>query len=122
MPLHHGKTLEKIIRRNGLPLAKVARLTKVNRRSVYNWFIKAELKPDIIYRLGEVINHDFSIEFPEFFSSEDFDAQSKQSPAFKIDYASSSDDSSIWKDKYIDLLERYNALLSEKVTLDMKAS
>jgi lambda repressor-like predicted transcriptional regulator len=107
MPLHHGNTIEKVIRREGHSLTDVARLARVNRRSVYNWFMKPKLKPDIIHRIGRVIDHDFSIEFPDLFSSEDFKTKRKAEPAVTPDV----EEFDIWREKYLDLLERYNMLL-----------
>jgi predicted transcriptional regulator len=110
MDIHHGEIVEKVVRRNGHSITDVARLTKVNRRSVYNWFNQPRLKPEIIYKIGCVINHDFSVELPQFFTPEDFEKGFKEhSPVEKR--AEESKD--IWKDKYIDLMERYNTLLAE---------
>ena len=107
MPLHHGNTIEKVIRREGHSLTDVARLARVNRRSVYNWFMKPKLKPDIIHRIGHVIDHDFSIEFPDLFTTDDFRAKHKAEPAA----TPAVEEFDIWREKYLDLLERYNLLL-----------
>lgn len=110
MDIHHGETIEKIVRRNGHSITDVARLTKVNRRSVYNWFNQPKLKPEIIYKIGCVINHDFSKELPMLFTPEDFTKGIKEHSPVEVRLVAEND---IWKDKYIDLMERYNALLSE---------
>jgi predicted transcriptional regulator len=65
MDIHHGETIEKVVRRNGHSITDVAKLTKVNRRSVYNWFNQPKLKPEIIYKIGCVINHDFSVDWTD---------------------------------------------------------
>jgi predicted transcriptional regulator len=110
MDIHHGETIEKVVRRNGHSITDVARLTKVNRRSVYNWFNQPKLKPEIIYKIGCVINHDFSKELPMLFTPEDFERGFKAHSTVEVKQEQESD---IWKDKYIDLMERYNALLAE---------
>lgn len=69
--------------------------------------MKPKLKPDIIHRLGRVIDHDFSVEFPDLFTPEDFKAAPKGMAALEVE-----DEIDVWKEKYIDLLERYNFLLS----------
>lgn len=107
MPLHHGNTIEKVIRREGHSLTDVARLARVNRRSVYNWFMKPKLKPDIIHRIGRVIDHDFSVEFPDLFTTDDFRSKQVAEPAA----APVVEEFDIWREKYLDLLERYNQLL-----------
>lgn len=100
---HHGEILEKVIRRTGPSLTDLAKLLNVNRRSTYNWFMQQRLKPEIILKIGRAIGHDFSVEFPGLFTSDDF----------KVEPAEAKREGSIdvWKEKYIDLLERYNALL-----------
>lgn len=110
MEIHHGETIEKVVRRNGHSITDVAKLTKVNRRSVYNWFNQAKLKPEIIYKVGCVINHDFSAELPQLFTPEDFEKGFKEHAPVDKHTEELSD---IWKDKYIELLERYTALLAE---------
>ncbi|HMI01428.1 MAG TPA: hypothetical protein VK541_03050 [Pedobacter sp.] len=109
MELHHGQTVERIIRRNGFNITELARLTKVNRRSVYNWFNQRHLKPQIIYRIGSVISYDFSSEFPGMFSKEDFINKGTSNPSFLS--SEETVNSFYWKDKYIELLERHNELL-----------
>jgi len=107
MEIHHGQTIERIIRRNGYSITELARLTKVNRRSVYNWFNQRHLKPEIIYRIGSVLNYDFSLEFPSLYSK---DGISKQNTTF-IENTAEEAANNYWKDKYIELLEKYNELL-----------
>ncbi len=110
MNIHHGETIEKVVRRNGHSITDVAKLTKVNRRSVYNWFNQPRLKPEIIYKIGCVINHDFSAELPQLFTPEDFERGFKEHAPLEQRTDVNND---IWKDKYIDLMERYTALLAE---------
>jgi hypothetical protein len=117
MPIHQGKTIEQIIRRSGNSFTRVARLTKVSRRSVYNWFSQPKLNPLIIHKIGCVINHDFSIEFPDLFSPEDFQVGNNPVlPEKAVDKRNLEEEIAMWKDKYIEILERYNELLSEKLS------
>lgn len=122
MELHHGHTIERIIRRNGYSITELARLTSVNRRSVYNWFNQRHLKPEIIYRIGTVINYDFSTVFPGLFINEDFNPLGQPGSAAIASVTNGlPEDNMIWKDKYIALLERYNELLLDylsKVNVD----
>ncbi|MDB5019809.1 MAG: hypothetical protein JWQ28_936, partial [Pedobacter sp.] len=46
MSKHYGQILERAIRRNGNSISDVARLLNINRRSVYNWFNQAQLRPE----------------------------------------------------------------------------
>jgi transcriptional regulator with XRE-family HTH domain len=111
MELHHGQTIERIIRRNGFSITELARLTNVNRRSVYNWFNQRHLKPEIIYRIGAVINHDLSTVFPSLYQYDEFVQQDVTSNNEEAVNQDSSTEGNIWKDKYIELLERHNQLL-----------
>lgn len=111
MSEHYGEIVEKVVRREGHSLTDIAKMMGVNRRSIYNWFLQQRLKPDTILRIGRAIKHDFSIEFPNLFVSDDFKVEAK------IVSASSSDNGeevNTWMEKYIDLLERYNHLLTSK--------
>jgi hypothetical protein len=107
MSTHHGGIIEKVIRREGPSLTDLAKILNVNRRSIYNWFMQQRLKPETIIRIGRAMKHDFSVEFPELFVSGDF----KDQPAIKVEL---ENDFNGWKEKYIDLLERYNILLESK--------
>ncbi|RZK23481.1 MAG: XRE family transcriptional regulator [Flavobacterium sp.] len=106
---HHGQLIEKIIRRNGHSITDVARLTNVNRRSVYNWFNKARLKPRTIKCIGEAIRYDFTGIFPEFkgdIAIEEFQLTET------IKNKGLDNEAYDWKDKYIELLEKHAELLS----------
>ena len=112
MELHHGQTIERIIRRNGFSITELARLTNVNRRSVYNWFNQRHLKPEIIYRIGAVIKHDLSSVFPSLYQYDEFIQQDVPANNEEvINKEEISAEGNVWKDKYIELLERHNQLL-----------
>lgn len=111
MEHHHGQTIERIIRRNGYSITELARLTSVNRRSVYNWFNQRHLKPEIIYRIGSVINYDFASVFPALYLNDDAGQTNQPSKTSTTENQAINIDKSVWKDKYIELLERYNELL-----------
>lgn len=112
MEKHYGQIVEYRVRKNGYCISDLARATNVNRRSIYNWFDQKYLKVEIIYKIGCVIRHDFSQEFPEIFASEDFKIihQVPDSQAYyKHEY--SSKENEIWKNKYLHLLEIFNEML-----------
>jgi hypothetical protein len=115
MNTHQGQIVEYIVRKNGYSISDLAKALEVNRRSMYNWFNQKELKWDVIYRIGYVIRHDFSKEFPLLFTSEDFKGMyaPKSSVVFlEVNNKTGGDDH--WKDKYLNLLERYNTELLNK--------
>lgn len=125
MDIHHGQTIELVIRREGYSISELARLAKVNRRSVYYWFNQQYLKTELIYQIGVYIKHDFSIEFPHLFKTEDF---SQMSPQVGLkptrDSVPDQQNSEYWKDKYLDILEKYNLLLTkiaERYTAELES-
>jgi hypothetical protein len=63
MQENRGFIVEKVIRREGHSLTNLARLTRVNRRSLYNWFLQPDLKSGIIIKIGQAIHHDFHRNF-----------------------------------------------------------
>lgn len=115
MESHDGAIVEKVVRRSGLSITELARRCNVNRRSVYNWFNQKTLKLDVIIKIGGVLEHDFSQEFPESFDKKEFagikhisdpDEQEEEQPdQNNIHY---------WMSKYIVLLEKYNELLQNQ--------
>lgn len=115
MDKHYGQIVELVIRKKGFSISELARLTHMNRRSVYNWFNQKYLKQEIIYQIGIIINHDFSVEFPELFRKEDFNQTRSDLNIFSF---WESPNPSLWKDKYIELLEKYNNLLRSRIESD----
>lgn len=111
MDLHYGQVVERVIRRNGYSISELSRLTHVNRRSVYNWFKQEHLKPEIIFRIGCALKHDFSVEFPALFTKEDFKSVYEGNEQVQNSSPDEQTNSDTWKDKYIHLLEQYNNLL-----------
>jgi transcriptional regulator with XRE-family HTH domain len=88
----------------------LARHSQVNRSMVYQWFNKKDLNAEIIYRIGRILDHDFSEEFPEY-----FEKKTNSLYHFRDDQLLSHNQNNveIWKDKYIILLEKYVQLLSK---------
>lgn len=127
MDKHYGEIIERTIRRNGYSISELARLTKVNRRSIYNWFNQPKFKPDIIFKIGCALKHDFSNEFPELFSADDFQQAFANSTLINTEIlAEEIEKINYWKNKYINLLEEYNHMLavrsSNKLSLLMSTN
>ena len=125
MDIHHGQIIELVVRREGYNISELARLAKVNRRSVYYWFNQQYLKTELIYQIGIHIKHDFSVEFPHLFKSDDF-AQMNYHRSSKsgTDLPQNNNEIAYWKDKYLDILEKYNLLLTkvaEKYTAEIES-
>src|SRR6476646_1605583 len=119
MSTHYGQTVEYIVRKNGYSITDLAEGLGVNRRTIYNYFQNKYLKYDIIHKIGMLVRHDFSREFPGIFTSDQFEPNilSKKNQ----DYASNTAaDDEYWKDKYIQLLEQYNHLITSIVPMERK--
>lgn len=118
METHYGQIVEYWVRKNGYSITDLAIELDVNRRSIYNYFQNKYLKIDVILKVGRVIRHDFSKEFPEFFTSEDFAYAYKQiKPVAVFAGAAESDVEENWKDKYLNLLEAYNEALLTRLNM-----
>lgn len=107
--LHMGQLLEKAIRKKGLNITAIARAIGVQRRTMYNWFSTKELNVDIMQRISKVIVYDFG--------------QPELAPAIVVpDVVEVANDlvtiknEEYWKDKYIDLLERYSSILNANLS------
>jgi predicted transcriptional regulator len=115
--MHNGETVELVIRRDNISISELSRRLNVSRRSVYNWFAQENLSVEIICKIGEVLNHDFSKDFPSLFN--DADDRVIQHNFRDVGY---KDDASLnsaqyWRDKYINLLEKHNDFLSRSARI-----
>ena len=115
MEKHYGQIVEYIVRKNGYSITELAARLDVNRRTIYNYFQNAYLKQEIINKIGHVVGHDFSKEFPELFTEEQY--ESKHGLSRTSNPTNSANEENLrWKDKYIKLLEELNISL---LTLSM---
>ena len=105
MDKHRGQIVEYLVRKKGINISVLADNLRVNRRTLYNWFANPLLKPDVIFRIGIVITHNFSAEFPDLFLPSQFDVQ------YKPNVSEELLNDNIWRTKYLALLEKYNETL-----------
>ncbi|AMR30039.1 hypothetical protein A0256_00725 [Mucilaginibacter sp. PAMC 26640] len=117
MNSHDGQIIEFVVRKEGYNLTDLAKEINVNRRTIYNWFQSKSLKDNIIKTIGLTIRHDFSSEFSERFTPNDFDFKILSRKAGVVTFSIVDNDSDKWKDKYIILLEKYNELLLNETRL-----
>ncbi|WP_242691555.1 HTH domain-containing protein [Desertivirga arenae] len=108
--MHYGETVELVVRRDNISISELSRRLNVSRRSIYNWFSQENLNFEIICKIGDVLSHDFSVEFPELFTKHHRLGQVKYFNDSRMsDFA--EDSVQYWKDKYINLLEKHNDYL-----------
>lgn len=107
MDKHYGQIVEYVVRKVGFNISELAKRTDINRRTLYNWFKQKDLRSCDIYRIGCVIKHDFSREFPELFTADDFKELNdlRRSTPFRASQSTQNDEE-YWKLKYYDLLEQ----------------
>lgn len=122
---HYGRLIEHCVRNSALSISEIANDLNVSRSTIYHWFQKEKLASEIIRQLGNAIRHDFSVDFPELFTKEDFtlptSMESNQpTPSLSV----SHEENDIWKVKYLNLLEKHKALLEfySQINYSSKAS
>jgi len=108
-----GRIVERVVRRDRMGISELARRLKVSRRTIYNWFEMERLSIDIISKIGFVIGHDFSDEFPEEFANAD-NHMAADSVA-QIQGEQPNNAIYYWMDRYIKLLEKFNEVLSHEI-------
>jgi transcriptional regulator with XRE-family HTH domain len=104
---HRGQIVEKIIRRSGYSITRLAKKLGISRNTLYNRFENANLGYRFIMEVGNVIHYDFTIDFPEM--KEEIELMG-DNPVRSFDRETAE----LWKaeGKYILLLEKYTKLLS----------
>lgn len=107
LKVHMGQTLELIIRKNELNLTELANEVGVDRRTFYYWFKKEVLKESTINRISKVINSD---------GLNNSIRTNLLEPCFShpAEITINKGGDEYWKDKYVNLLERYTALLKNE--------
>jgi len=113
--LNYGQILERVVRRDRMGISELARRLNVSRRTIYNWFEMEKLSLDVICKIGFVIGHDFSNEFPEEFAKTNNDLTGDS--LAETQNASEQTPNAIyyWMDRYIKLLEKFNEVLSHEI-------
>ncbi len=62
--IHRGETIKEAIKASGVAVGIVAEKLGISRKTLYNKFKESSIPYSFILKLGEVIHHDFSHEFP----------------------------------------------------------
>lgn len=113
--IHRGEIVEKAVRKSGISVAEIARRMNKSRRHIYNLFEKPDLSTDVILQIGRIIHYNFTEEIKDnvFIESEMLDrvlsVVNESGAVYEV--------TQLWKEKYIDLLEKYNKLLMDYLKL-----
>ena len=110
---HRGEIVEQAVRQSGYSLTKLTQRLGKSRRWIYHAFENPILSIEVILEIGKIIHHDFSDEIIDLkrYSTKiaepltSLQNQTENSITTQNDY---------WKNKYLLLLEKYNALLEKK--------
>ena len=86
---------------------------KYSRSSYYKHIADPELDFHILAAYGKAIGHDFTEEFPEMPKYILEDPEETYSKTITPEELTRQRDH--WKDKYLDLLEKYNRLIEERM-------
>jgi transcriptional regulator with XRE-family HTH domain len=107
MSSHRGQIVEKVIRRSGYSITRLAKKLGISRNTLYNRFENANLSYHFIMEIGSAIHYDFTVDFPTM--KEEIEMM-RDIPIRSIDRETLE----IWRaeSKYILLLEKYTKLLS----------
>lgn len=101
---HRGEIVKKAVDESGYKKAQLARTMKIERKTLYNYFDRADLAIDTILKIGKIIHYDFSEDIKELRNIRPM-VEERAVPLY------SGQDADFWKDKYLKLLEEYNGLL-----------
>lgn len=98
---HRGEIVKEVIKKNKISIKLIASGLMISRNTVYNKLRERNLGYDVILRIGEIANYDFSLDFPEI--------KGISNITTSRNYVSE-----LWtvEQKYTHLLERYNKVLS----------
>jgi DNA-binding phage protein len=102
--LHMGMLLEKVVRKKELNITELAKALGVSRRTLYIWFQQPQLPAGTLEKISKVVVYDFSTP----------DAKPSIVTPGIVERAievMTTNNEEYWKDKYVDLLERYSSLL-----------
>jgi hypothetical protein len=104
--MNNGEIVEHVIRRNNISISELSRRLRVSRRSIYNWFTQKNLSFDIILQIGEVLDYDFSSDFPDKLNGR----KPNPTQVYQGDFQTNDfqNSANYWRNKYINLLEKYN--------------
>ena len=111
--LHRGQVLASVVNALRLKKEKVAIKAGYSRSSYYKHILNPDLDFHILIAYGRAMQHDFTEEFPEMpkYLLEDPEENYGKTPT--LEEATRQRDH--WKDKYLELLEKYNRLIEERM-------
>lgn len=111
--LNRGQVLETAVKASGLGKEEAARRAGYSRAAYYKHIIDPDLDYHILMAYGKAIKYDFTDEFPDmpkYLLSEPEEAYGKPQTLEEANKMLEQ-----WKNKYLELLEKYNRLMEERM-------
>lgn len=108
--IHHGELLREAAAKSDLSITQIAKRAGYNRTTFYNHIVNPDLPFHILERYAKVLQFDFATVIPEMGRFKRFEEPNTlyKTPE-NIDEAMQQRDA--WKERYYDLLERYNTMM-----------
>lgn len=111
--LHHGLILAAAVEATGLNKETVAVKAGYSRSGYYKHIKKSDLGFHILIAYGKAIKHDFTEELPNMPKYIVEDLPEPYSKTISAEEAIRQRD--IWRDRYFELMVKYNKLIEEKI-------
>jgi hypothetical protein len=111
--LNRGQILAAAVEATGLNKEDVAKKAGYSRSAYYKHIESPDLEYSILMTYGKAIGYDFTDEFPDmprYMLSEPDELYGKPKT-----FEEAVRREELWKNKYLELLEKYNALIEERM-------
>jgi predicted transcriptional regulator len=108
---HRGEIIKEAVYKSGFSITELAKRLGKSRRWVYLMFENNSVSLDVVLQIGKIIHHNFTKEIKDLLPLK---KNLIESPS---DYQNEETSNEYWKNKYLRLLEEYNALLKENKNL-----
>lgn len=105
---HRGEIIRKAVYNSGYTITDIAKGIGKSRKWMYLMFENSNVSLDIVLKIGKIIHYDFSEDIKEFSTF------LRTSTLTQTLYSKEESSANYWKDKYLQLLEEYNALLKKQ--------
>jgi len=109
---HKGEIVEKVIRQSGYPITRLAKKLGKSPRWMYYMFDKDNVPIDHILEIGAILHYDFSEQIKDLKKYKIIE-KSEEVQESLPEHQLKDEEIALWKNKYLELLEKHNQLLLE---------
>jgi hypothetical protein len=111
--IHRGALLEAAVKISPLSISELTKRMGISRSTFYNHKADPSLPIEWLIRYGRILKHDFSHEVAEVEQFSVSDPDNQYEPPKTFEEALIQRD--YWRDKYYQLLEKFNKFILEKI-------